>query len=105
MQITSLPPEHNPVSQAVPSGFRSSEFWLSLAAVLIGAVAASGLLPAESPWIKVLGLVATVLAALGYTASRGLVKARVTEGAAAIAVAQAERETVVLGRSEPPVLP
>lgn len=59
-------------------GYKTTEFWMSLAAVLLGALMASGLLDGlgQDHWaIKVMGLVTTVLGALGYTAARGLVKA------------------------------
>jgi len=58
-------------------GYKTTEFWLSLAATLLGFLMASGLLdavPAES-WInKLVGGIVTVLAALGYSASRAKVK-------------------------------
>jgi len=59
-------------------GYKTTEFWLSLAAILVGAVMASGVMDGlgQDHWaIKVVGLVASVLGALGYTAARGFVKA------------------------------
>lgn len=55
-------------------GYKTTEFWLSLAAVAVGAVAASGVIPAESTWERVVGLVVSALAALGYTGARLAVK-------------------------------
>jgi len=55
-------------------GYKSTEFWFSVAAMLVGVVMASGVVPDESGFAKILGLVASTLAALGYTASRTLVK-------------------------------
>jgi len=57
-------------------GFRTSEFWLSTAATLVGLVMASGVLPeqADNMWVRLIGGVVAVLAALGYTASRAKVK-------------------------------
>lgn len=52
------------------AGYKTTEFWLSLAAVAIGAVTASGVIPADSVWERVIGLVVAGLAALGYTGSR-----------------------------------
>jgi hypothetical protein len=73
-------------------GYKTTEFWLSLAAMVIGAVLASGVLnPSDATQAKVLqvlGLVATLLASLGYTAQRGLVKSTASK-AAAIASAAA----------------
>lgn len=58
----------------VKPGWKTSEFWLSIAALLVGALFASGVFPAESGGEKILGLAATVLTTLGYTVSRSLVK-------------------------------
>lgn len=70
------------------SGYKSTEFWLSVAAVLIGALLASGVLPADSFWLKAAGLAAGALASLGYTVSRGFVKAGVSNALAAKAFAE-----------------
>lgn len=58
----------------VKSGWRSSEFWLSSVAVLMGVLLSSGLVPDASPWAKLVGVVASILGALGYTVSRSIVK-------------------------------
>jgi hypothetical protein len=55
-------------------GYKTTEFWLSLAAVLIGALAAAGVFPEGSMWMKVLGVGAVVLGSMGYSVSRGLAK-------------------------------
>lgn len=55
-------------------GYKTTEFWLSFAALVVGAAFASGVFPAESSGEKLLGLAATVLTALGYTVSRTMVK-------------------------------
>jgi hypothetical protein len=55
-------------------GYKTTEFWLAFAASLIGAAFASGIIPTDSSLEQVLGLAATVLASLGYTVSRTLVK-------------------------------
>ena len=55
-------------------GYKTSEFWLSLAAALLGAFVASGLLPAEHAVMKIAGMALTALASLGYAASRGRAK-------------------------------
>lgn len=54
-------------------GYQTTEFWMSLAAVILGAIQTSGLL-GEGTATKVIGAVVAGLAALGYSASRGLVK-------------------------------
>lgn len=59
-------------------GFKTTEFWLSLLAALMGFLMASGIMdtaPEGSVWPKVVGGIMAVLAALGYTASRAKVKA------------------------------
>jgi hypothetical protein len=58
----------------IKPGYKTTEFWLAFAASVVGAAFASGLIPSESPIEKILGLAATVLASLGYTVSRTLVK-------------------------------
>lgn len=56
------------------SGYRTTEFWLSLAAALVGSLLAAGAFPSESPWARALGALAASLAALGYSVSRGAAK-------------------------------
>ena len=51
-------------------GFKTTEFWMSLVAVAIGAVAASGAFGLEGTAAQVVGLVESALVALGYTGSR-----------------------------------
>lgn len=58
------------------AGWKTTEFWLTLAASVIGGLMASGLLPADSQWEKLAGLGVMVLASLGYTSSRGAAKRR-----------------------------
>jgi hypothetical protein len=55
-------------------GASTSEFWLSLLAVVVGAVVASGLLPTDGVAVRLAGIASTTLAALGYTASRTSLK-------------------------------
>lgn len=55
-------------------GYKTTEFWLATAAMIVGALFASGVFPAESGGERVLGLAASILASLGYTVSRTMVK-------------------------------
>lgn len=58
-------------------GYKTTEFWLSLLATVIGLVMASGALDnvPEDSWItKLIGGAVAVLTALGYSASRAKVK-------------------------------
>jgi hypothetical protein len=61
-------------SPSVTPGYKTTEFWLSATAMVVGAALASGLFPSESGIEKILGLAATILAQLGYTVSRTMVK-------------------------------
>jgi hypothetical protein len=56
-------------------GYRSSEFWLTVASNIIGALMASGILADGSSWSRLVGMAAMVLAGMGYSVSRGMVKA------------------------------
>jgi putative Mn2+ efflux pump MntP len=58
----------------VKVGYKTTEFWLSFAAMIVGAALASGAFPTESGAERILGLAATILASLGYTVSRTMVK-------------------------------
>jgi hypothetical protein len=65
-------------------GYKTTEFWLSLVATLLGFLLASGAMDTvpQDSWIaKVIGGVVAVLATLGYSASRAKVKASSTETA------------------------
>jgi hypothetical protein len=56
-------------------GYKTTEFWLTFLAMLIGVVMASGVF-VEGHWaLQVVGMASVVLAKLGYTASRGRTKA------------------------------
>jgi hypothetical protein len=55
-------------------GWQTTEFWLSLVAVAAGAIVSSGAFQDNSPWMRIAGLVVSVLGALGYTAARGKLK-------------------------------
>jgi len=57
-------------------GYKSTEFWLAAVAALCGILFASGFIAPDSSGDKVLGLIAGVLASLGYSVSRGMAKAK-----------------------------
>ena len=59
---------------AVKPGYKTTEFWLSTAATLVGLAIASGIVPTTGTWPQVVGLVTGVLGAMGYTVSRTTVK-------------------------------
>lgn len=91
----------NPVPTApeptpVKPGYRTTEFYLSSLAKLLGILFASGVLGDGSLPMRIAGLAATLLAALGYTVSRGLVKAA---GALLLVFAIGATQPACAGRS------
>ena len=56
------------------TGIKTSEFWFSAVAAIAGLLYASGVIAPDSGGDKILGLVATVLSAMGYAVSRGIAK-------------------------------
>lgn len=58
----------------VKPGYKTTEFYLAVGAVLVGGVVASGAVPSTGPIGQGVGAVTAVLAALGYTVSRGWAK-------------------------------
>ena len=67
-------------------GYKTTEFWLSLLATLLGFLLASGVMDTvpEESWItRIIGGLVAVLASLGYSASRAKVKAETAHGGAA----------------------
>jgi hypothetical protein len=55
-------------------GYKTTEFWLKIAAFALTALFASGVIPTSGPVAQVAAITATMLGALGYTVSRTLVK-------------------------------
>ena len=63
------------------TGWQTTEFWMCLAAVVVTYLQSSELGDESTWWGKAIGIVVTVLAVLGYTASRAVVKrARIQNG-------------------------
>jgi len=66
------------MSETVPSGtkpgFKTTEFWLSTIAVVLGIVLASGAVTDGGIVAQIVGGVLSVLSSLGYTAARTKVK-------------------------------
>jgi len=57
-------------------GYRTTEFWLSVVATMLGFLMASGVFSdQESIAAKIVGAVVAALTAMGYTAGRARVKA------------------------------
>ena len=57
-------------------GWKTTEFWLTLAAIVVSALVGSGLFQEGSTVLKVLMAIAAVLAALGYGIGRAWVKGK-----------------------------
>ncbi len=58
---------------ATKPGYKTTEFWLKLAALTLTALYASGALTNNTA-LAIAGIVGTILGVLGYTVSRTLVK-------------------------------
>lgn len=63
-----------PAVTPVKPGYKTTEFWLTAGASLVGLAIASGVVPETGTWPKIVALVVSILAALGYTVSRTAVK-------------------------------
>jgi len=61
------PPKQKP-------GYKTTEFWLTLFAAIVGLLVTAGVLPTEGPVAQIVGFVGATLASLGYTWARGFVK-------------------------------
>lgn len=58
------------------SGYKTTEFWLTVAAAVVGFAMASGLFAEGSTTAQVFGFIGMVLSSLGYSYSRGIVKSK-----------------------------
>jgi hypothetical protein len=59
---------------ATKPGYKTTEFWLTFAATLVGLLISSGLIAETSAVGKTVALAASALAAAGYSYSRALTK-------------------------------
>jgi len=57
------------------SGWKTSEFWLTLMAMMLGGFVAAGVVPTTHWAMNVAGIALTLLGSMGYTAARAKVKA------------------------------
>ena len=75
--VAPVPVDSTP-APAVKQGWKTTEFWLNLATVLVGAVLSLGPilhLAPDNKWMQIAGLAAMLLGATGHTVSRTIVKA------------------------------
>jgi hypothetical protein len=61
------------------SGWKTSEFWFTAAAQIVGLLAAGGFFVPDSVWAKIIGFAGMILATMGYTYGRSIVKTGVIE--------------------------
>ena len=84
----------DPANTAVKPGYKSTEFYLYMAAMVIGAIFSAGIFSPANPdhamILRVLGLIGTVLGALGYGVPRQLGKATANTVAGDVAIARIE---------------
>lgn len=81
-------PENDPGSPAQKPGYKSTEFWLTMAAMLVGVLLSAGIFPDGGPAVKALGIASSILGLLGYQVQRGLVKASGNKAAAFVEAAR-----------------
>jgi len=58
----------------VKAGYKTTEFWMTAGATVVGLAIASGIVPETGVWPKIVALVISAFAAMGYTVSRTAVK-------------------------------
>ncbi len=63
---------------ATKPGWQTTEFWLTLVALIVQAVIGSGIVADGSVWAQVLAVIAGALTAAGYTIVRGGLKVQLS---------------------------
>lgn len=58
----------------IKPGYKTTEFWLTVLATVVGLVVASGGAPHAGPVAQALALIGSALATAGYSVSRGNAK-------------------------------
>lgn len=79
VQRTAPAAAETPTSPAARSGVKSSELWLSAAAIVTSSLLAEGTLPEGSVLHRVVTIAGIFLTAIGYTVSRAVVKKAVAK--------------------------
>ena len=75
MDTTTTPPAVPAVADTtVKPGYKTTEFWMTAGATAVGLAIASGIVPDTGMWPKIVALVVSAFAAMGYTVSRTAVK-------------------------------
>ena len=70
----STTPAAAPADTTVKPGYKTTEFWMTAGATIVGLAIASGIVPDTGMWPKIVALVVSAFAAMGYTVSRTAVK-------------------------------
>jgi hypothetical protein len=75
LRLPAASPRPEPAQPApIRPGYRTTEFWLSAAASVVGLLLAADVLAPGSAAGQVVGVLASALAAMGYSVSRSRVK-------------------------------
>ena len=67
-------PTPDNTAATVKPGYKTTEFWMTTGATVVGLAIASGVVPDTGMWPKIVALVVSAFAAMGYTVSRTAVK-------------------------------
>ncbi len=70
----------------VKPGYRTTEFWLKILALILTALFASGVIPTSGPVAQTAAIAAAMLGAIGYTVCRTIAKGTATKATAATAM-------------------
>jgi hypothetical protein len=54
--------------------YKTTEFYVSVLAMIVGLLASSGVLAAGSIYAQIVGIIASALVAMGYSMARGVAK-------------------------------
>lgn len=100
--ILPTPPAQGPITTTIaaqpPAGWRSSEAWLTLLAVILGAIPSSGLVSGSPLAAKLVGMAIAALSVLGYQAQRtSLKRAHITAWTSQMATAAPRTTTAAMG--------
>ena len=62
------------IQEGIKAGWKTSEFWLSVVAIVLGVLITSDVLPTTHWVVRIAGLACTALGSIGYSLSRGISK-------------------------------
>lgn len=72
---TATTPAVTVTATTLKPGWRTSEFWMNKAALLLSALFLCDVIPTSGMWMKLAGVAACILISQGYTVSRTMLKA------------------------------